>query len=203
MNPYDLIKIEGYWWPADVGEQYIYSLRRVQSMQHSIAWCAAKKRLGVVVQAGGSIGVWPRTLAKHFQWVYTFEPEPISFHCLCRNITEENVFKLQAALGNDLGGLAIKKVKLTSHQIIGDGPILQIRIDALTLRSCDAILLDVEGYELKALLGAGITISRFHPLVLVEARGKYSRDQEAIAMFLLNAGYQKPICVGMDDIYVF
>lgn len=202
MNPYELVQIRGYWWPADVGDQWTFSLKRIQSMLHAIRWCEEHQRTRTVVQAGGSIGVWPRTLSEHFQHVYTFEPEPVSFHCLCRNVLAANVYKLQAALGNNRSCVNIRRTKLTSHKVDGPGSIPQIRIDDLGLNSCDALLLDIEGGERHALAGAGILLSMCHPLVLVETRAKPSEDLAWIEEFLKNSGYVKLIHIELDTIYV-
>jgi hypothetical protein len=59
------------------------------------------KEKGVVVQAGGAMGMWAKRMAQVFDAVYTFEPTPQSFHCLNFNVPEENVVKFNAALGCD------------------------------------------------------------------------------------------------------
>jgi len=60
-----------------------------------------KNRMSVCVQAGGAVGVWAKRFAQVFDVVYTFEPNPTSFHCLCTNAPELNVVKMNAALGED------------------------------------------------------------------------------------------------------
>ena len=205
----DLIKtveIEDYWWPEDVGQQYRFSLKRVKSLHKVIEICKRLNRTRVVVQAGGSIGVWPRILSKHFSWVYTFEPEPISFHCLCKNVQEPNVTKIQAALGNFHNGVEITKVKLTSHHVANGklGHIPQLCIDDLSLIVCDAVLLDIEGWETNALMGARSTIISSCPIILVETRINKEADKKKnqdIETLMRSLNYEKILDIELDTIY--
>ena len=41
----------------------------------------------VVVQAGGNCGMQVVKFAEFFDTVYTFEPDPVNFHCLVNNLT--------------------------------------------------------------------------------------------------------------------
>jgi FkbM family methyltransferase len=110
-----------------------------------------------------------------FECVYTFEPEPRNFACLSRNMEDrENVFAARGVLGDKRGtvGLAVHSKGTGGHNIVGPGPLPTYRIDDLALEHCDAILLDVEGYEMHALRGALDTIKRCKPLLVVEENKK-------------------------------
>ena len=202
---------KGFYWPNDVGTEYKASLKRVKSLRVAITLCKACSRTDTVIQAGGSIGVWPKELAKHFTTVFTFEPEPISFTCLAKNVTEKNVYRFPMALGNRTGVVGVRRRNLTSHKIEEDagGKIPITRIDNLGLENCDAILLDVEGYERKVLEGALETIEKFHPLILVEAPAlifpSYGEKSEAekTALLLAALGYNRLGHFEMDDIYEY
>lgn len=126
----------------------------------------------VCVQAGGHIGIYPRILADAFARVYTFEPEWRNFSCLVINTMLPNVFAARAALGEGRGGvdLLLHGKNSGAHQIskTGPGPIPMIPIDNLPLDICDAIFLDLEGYEIPAIKGGWRTISKHHPLLIVE-----------------------------------
>jgi hypothetical protein len=96
----------GPWlWPADdvtgwtlqAGE--FPTLREVV-LKHARAQCT-------IVQVGGCCGMYPRLWAKDFNLVYTFEPEPINFHCLVANCGDQIVFKTQAALSDKPGTCSI------------------------------------------------------------------------------------------------
>jgi FkbM family methyltransferase len=133
----------------------------------------------VAVQAGGAQGVWPKELAKRFRTVYTFEPEPTNFQCLCHNCPEKNIIKMQAALGpnhsfpmelefgkhgrRNMGAIKVSPAK--------DGPYPVINVDSLNLHACDFLQLDIEGMEPHAILGAQATIEECRPVIMVEDKG--------------------------------
>lgn len=136
----------------------------------------------VVVQAGGALGMYPRLLSKMFKRVYTFEPDPRSFHFLVNNNQSDNVFKINAALGdvNRLVSLhreseqnvGMNKIKLNE----GIPTVPQFTIDQLSLDACNLIQLDIEGYETNALEGAFSTISEFKPVIQLENVNSICKD---------------------------
>lgn len=128
------------------------------------------KRFDVAVQAGGNCGIWPKALGNRFGLVYTFEPDPVNFRCLCANAPAENVFKFNAALGAAHRGvsLVLRPDNVGSHHVGDAGPIPMLTIDDLSLTACDLICLDVEGYEMDVLKGAMQTINRFRPTIVIE-----------------------------------
>lgn len=132
---------------------------------------------GVVVQAGGNVGVLAMALAKHFDKVYTFEPDDDNFRCLVYNVTAKNVVKTQVALGEAQGraGMNVFPANCGSHAIEGAGDTLIETVDSLNLDSCDLIILDVEGYEFFALKGAAQTIKRCRPTIAIEDKGLSQR----------------------------
>lgn len=136
----------------------------------------ALKKVGrreVVVQGGGNCGVFPHYLAGLFERVYTFEPDPENFHYLARNVTAANVIKIQGALGNEpkLVQMTGTPVNCGAYQVREGGTIPTFRIDDLGLESCDFLCLDIEGSEYECLLGARLTLTRFHPAILYEDKG--------------------------------
>lgn len=206
-----MIKIKNYYWPDDVGTKYKASLTRVKSLYYVCACCKAANRTNLVVQAGGSIGVWPRILSKEFTQVITCEPEPISFACLYKNVPDQTVIKLPVALGDQGGLISIKRNSLTAHKVNTElpGTIPMITIDSLNLPVCDAILLDVESFEFQVLCGAMQTISEFHPFILVETEkddsAVFSIDDpvQKVRTLLSTIGYKKIAHVELDDIYEY
>lgn len=132
------------------------------------------KKTDVIVQAGGCLGLYPRLWAETFGWVYTFEPDPLNFYCLVRNCQMDKIVKLQAGLGERAQMLQVNRQSMDNvgmHSVSEQGVlqvIPQVRIDDLGLPACDAIQLDVEGFELPVLMGAMETIGRFHPVISIE-----------------------------------
>jgi len=152
----------------------------------------------VAVQAGGAMGMWAKRMAQVFDTVYTFEPNPQSFHCLNHNCPEENIVKLQAALGEKPG-----LVTMAYHEAPNNygaymckrgGIIPTLRIDDLGLERCDLIMLDIEGYELFALKGSVAVIGKYHPAIVLEDKGcsqKFGYPKGEVETYLRTQGYTK------------
>jgi FkbM family methyltransferase len=143
----------------------------------------------ICVQAGGNQGMYPRLLSSLFQHVYTFEPEPLNFHCLVQNNQIDNVYKIQAALGAETGLAKVNKASMSNTgmhtvSIEGECHIPMFTIDSLKLPSCGLFQLDLEGYEIHALKGAIETIQRCKPVIQCE------NGNNAIQEFLQQFGYQ-------------
>jgi len=170
----------------------------------------------VVVQAGGNLGVFPKYLSAHFATVYTFEPEPELFSMMCHNAPENNIIKFQAALGCDREQIRMSRKRRqndggNSHEgishVAGPGSIPTLRIDDLGLKECGLIYLDIEGYELYALQGAGETLQRCRPLLAceinksLEQMGGITRD--TIVNWLRGKhGYEFLKRIRSDEIFV-
>jgi FkbM family methyltransferase len=127
----------------------------------------------VCVQAGGNHGVYPRLLSEAFQHVYTFEPDSLNFYCLVDNCQKDNIYKMQAALGEHTGLAKVNRGSMTNtgtHTVSTDGEcyVPMVTIDSLNLRSCGFIMLDIERYELQALKGALQTIEKYRPVIQCE-----------------------------------
>lgn len=194
---------EGVWWPdydhapAKCMEFVQHGLPAVDRVAH---YCG---RMRECVQAGGHAGFWPMALAAKFEHVHTFEPERALFDCMARNCTAANVTMYRHGLGSLAG-----TVKFRSHVSAGswrvddegDHLITLLTIDQLNLTRCDAILLDIEGYEVQALAGATATIERCRPVILVEL---LPRSKDAIDECLRRRGYVQRERFGRDGIYTF
>ena len=137
------------------------------------------KNKRIAVQAGGAMGMWAKRMAQEFEIVYTFEPTPQSFHCLVSNCPEENIVKMQAALGEKPGLIKMgdpeRATNYGAFYCQKGGYIPTIRIDDLGLDGCDLLMLDIEGYELFALKGARETIAKYRPVIVLEDKGCSSR----------------------------
>jgi FkbM family methyltransferase len=132
----------------------------------------------VAIQAGGHCGVWPAAMGRRFERVYTFEPDVRNFRCLCANAPAENVIKFNAALGDRHRQIGFKRhvTNTGAHEIneaIDDEAqsVSMMKIDDLALPFCDLIYLDIEGYELHAMLGAAEIIKWCQPVIAIENKG--------------------------------
>lgn len=160
---------------------------------HRIRWFKNVKNRRVCIQAGGNLGLYPSFLSNIFDIVYTFEPDPLNFFCLVNNCQSDNIIKLQAALGDTSRLIQVRRNSMSNvgmHQVdeADIGMIPQFTIDQLNIPMVDAIFLDVEGYEIKVLMGALETIKKHQPVIVAE-RG---RTPEIIdLMELLNYQHQE------------
>lgn len=182
---------------------------RCWTQTHKKAYLEKVKKFDVCVQAGGNLGLYPRLFAEHFKTVFTFEPDPLNFHCLVNNCQKDNIIKIQAALGDECKMIEVARLNYSNaglHRIHNAadpahkpikiiGPIPMLTLDSMNLPACDLLQLDVEEHEFKSLQGAVKTLEKFKPVVSVE------RTNHDISNMLHNMGYVHFCGVEMDSIY--
>ena len=172
------------------------------------------KKNNVMVQAGGNCGFILNTFVKHFDTIYTFEPDPVNFYCLSHNVTNSNVFKMQACLGNTKETVKTQQLitegrphDIGGVHINGKGFTPTLIIDNFNLPACDLIQLDIEGYELKALKGAVETIKKFKPVLCIEFCEKwlnrYQTSNSEIEKFLIDLNYEQTDEHFVDKIFTY
>ena len=195
-----MIQIEGLWWPDDVGEKWRHAFKHVKALEASIALCAQHR---TAVQAGGNIGLWPRRMADVFTQVFTFEPEPLSYECLIRNVPER-VMCTGIALGAEYGRCGIERRSLGSHQVVLDNDSVTVApLDWLALHDLDLLQLDIEGYEWHALFGAEETIRRCRPIIHLELRdftAQYGSSDAEVRALLDGWGYREVTQLPGNDV---
>jgi len=159
-----IIKEEKYMWPA-YDENSWESQNQFKDLHSHILPYVKNKN--IMIQAGGNCGFMLDHFVEHFNVIYTFEPDPVNFYCLNQNITSPKVIKMQCCLGNNTNPVAVQQLIRPDRpndtggvHVNGEGFIPTIKIDNLNLPGCDLIQLDIEGYELEALLGAIDTIKK-------------------------------------------
>lgn len=149
------------------------------------------QKTDICIQAGGACGMYPKLLAKYFKTVYTFEPHHENFYFLSKNCPEENIIKLNAALGSKTGFVCLEKLDNTN---IGQfevsktntGIIPMMTIDSFEFPTVDFIQLDIEGYDHEAIKGATKTIEKYKPVISVEVP---LASQENILHAMYNINY--------------
>ncbi len=207
----EVVLHNGYYWPKKDGSMEVTSeyahtdstcfnlMYKFQHIPDRVSEFVDSKN--VVVQAGGNAGFYVKRYSELFSKVYTFEPDPLNFYCLNLNCTSSNVYKYQAFLGASHECKSINNVYSTHghggshviHDSTGDIPTL--KIDDLNLKTCDLIHLDIEGYELFAILGAVETLSRCKPTICIEDyepwKKRYNTSLEEVESVLFNFGYKR------------
>jgi FkbM family methyltransferase len=171
------------------------------------------KGKSLMVQAGGNCGFAIERFVLEFDTVYTFEPDPLNFQCLCTNLPYSNVVKIQACLGDAHGMVSLNRGQNSRGQKevgavhvgqqTGTTPVL--KIDDFNFPFCDLIQLDVEGYEYNALLGGIETIKKHNPLLCLEwfARwsDRYHHTLDEVETLLGSLGYTFQSSYLSDRIY--
>ncbi len=179
-------------------------------------WIVEHVQLGdgdVALDIGANIG-WYSCLLDRLGTgafdVYCFEPEPLNFAMLLRNIALNragHVHQQQLALGDSAGSIDLYLYKDSNrgrHSVlpVHDGEKIQVpvtRLDSwwqsqdLGARRLRFIKIDIEGYELPALRGAGELLNRCETLML-EYSPAYMRkadlDPVALLQLLVQAGFR-------------
>lgn len=193
--------INGYVWPADDIECAKVAFLSTAEMGPALGLCRQTK---LAVQAGGNCGVWPNYLALRFARVVTFEADPMNFYCLEQNCTAPNIEAHACGLGAKFErvGMARDPRNVGAHYVEGAGDTEIVPLDSLGLPACDFLCLDIEGYEMRALLGANATIERHRPVIQIEDKGlsvKYGTPKGAAEAWLSEAfGYRVVKRIGKD-----
>lgn len=191
------------WWPCadrDPVTAWDFVAKRAGDSREAVRLC---RRRRTCVQAGGYVGLWPLALAKSFARVVTFEVMPGMLEALRRNCAgTPNISVYGVGLGAAPATVPLLPAGTAgSWRIDPAGPLRcdVITIDSLGLTDCDAIILDVEGYEAEVLRGAAETIARCRPVIQVE---ELDRSAAEIQAHLAGIGYREAARVRKDGVYV-
>jgi len=206
------MKKVGDWWVPDHMHSPGNHIRRSEVIPRALAHLPATRRR-FAVQAGGHLGIWPRTLATCFEYVFTWEPMLENLACLVRNITPfNNITATQGCLGDRNGFVDMEYcarntgkhcVARLSKQAHSSARMEKLD-DYVQLRVLDALFLDVEGYEYNVLLGAEKLIADCLPLIVLEQNGldkRYGHSDKDIKRFLDRHNYVKTETFEEDVIY--
>ncbi|MCW5695791.1 MAG: FkbM family methyltransferase [Bauldia sp.] len=182
-------QIGGLWWPD--GDEVAHRVIPANLERAMPLVLPFLRRRGMVVQAGGNVGVYPVALAKHFERVVTLEPDAENFECLTLNIAGlENIDARNAALGREGTTAAVVKSadNIGAHRIaLGVGPVEVTTIDELGLTP-DLIWLSVNGMPGPVVEGALSTIRRSRPVVIIS---ETHDDTGSARSLLLQHGYRQ------------
>lgn len=172
------------WWFPDMETHFPQMLQKsinkggpaeyqYQVRDRSLRYAKNKQ---LALDIGANVGLWSRSLCRHFEKVIAFEPVALFRECLEKNVSAANIEISELALGDqDTRATMIITEGNTGHShldpsSIGQGNIQVVRLDSLNLESVSYIKIDCEGYEYRVLQGAEQTVRRCRPVVVVEQK---------------------------------
>lgn len=176
-DEYDYKWVKGFWIPKEDRHCHPAVLSTIRDIDHVLKYCENKRDC---IQAGGNFGAWPAYLATEFKRVFTYEPDEVNFGALVRNTGHHrNLIPFQSGLGAESAMVGIERdpKNVGAHQLTTTpGHIPVTTIDSGNpVGDIDLIMLDIEGMEPLALLGAKRTIKRCRPVIMVEDKGLSKR----------------------------
>lgn len=196
-------KPEGESW---LGKYSHNTFETYQLSEYNLAMSKVKNKR-VAIDVGANLGIMSYRMVKDFEYVHAFEP--LFYEYLSKNVTAENFKVYPYAVGNEekietmrvgiyrSGGSNIVKTK-TKDQTYKDVNI--VTIDSFNIKNVDFMKIDVEDYELYALLGSLNTIKEFKPTILIELQETNPNYKEILDLFE-NMNYNREIAGELDSIF--
>ena len=155
----------------------------------------------VCLDIGSNIGQWTRPLAKRFESVVCFEPNPNFRECFNKNIQEKNVLLWPYGL-SDKEHKAKQDFNSTILQQ-EDGDIDCRTLDSFGLTNVDFVKIDVDGFEVPLLNGARETLTKNNPVINIEMkRDKRSDIVYKCESILKELGYQFKKRTKSDEVWL-
>jgi len=147
------------------------------------------KQWRVCLDIGSNIGQWTRPLAKRFESIVCFEPNPNFRECFKKNIQEKNVLLWPYGLSD-----REHKAKQDFNSTVlhdDDGDIDCRTLDSFGLTNVDFVKIDVDGFEIPLLTGAKETLAKNNPVINIEMKkDKRNNIAQQCASILKDLGYK-------------
>jgi FkbM family methyltransferase len=208
------MKRAGEYWVPDQEEFMLESYERGgwQTSELDIV-LSYVTNFKVAVDGGAHVGSWSLKMAKHFDKVWAFEPEPNNVACLKENIRNNHkIACLPVALGEVQKevGLKLRAAGNTGSWKIQNGEeTLMSPLDTFEFEDVGLLKTDCEGYDFWALLGAEETIKRCRPVIVYEYKrgvakwyGKDGKKGDRCAEWLKERGYSFKKKIGLNFLWV-
>jgi FkbM family methyltransferase len=157
----------------------------------------------VTVDVGANCGLYTRELARYSRHVHAFEPAWRMANLL-RRTSAANV-EVHELAASDRDGIAVLSSPLSGDEAVhslasieqrhgSDASVKEMvqtaRLDCVVKDDVALIKIDVEGHELRALIGAVGLIERCSPIFLVEAEERHApRATASLFEFFAERGY--------------
>ena len=197
--PMDLIQ---RWIVDNQNYWYIYDLNIIDK------WLPKNP---VIIDIGANIGSYSLywSIEKDAKKIYAFEPLADIYEILCTNIkinnlanvikpynmglSKENMMaSIDSYNANNIGGTSFKENK--------NGKFVFKPLDSIKFKeNIDVIKIDVEGNEMDVLSGAMGTISKYHPLIIIESFSY----KDKIAEILHGIGYKMVEVIREESDFIY
>ena len=169
-------------------------LQRDAALEHVKQW-------RVCLDIGSNIGQWTRPLAKRFESVVCFEPNPNFRDCFNKNIDEKNVLLWPVGL-SDKEHKAKQDFNSTVLQN-EEGDIQCRTLDSFGLTNVDFVKIDVDGFEVPLLNGARETLTKNDPVINIEMKRDKRLDVVTKCESILKElGYQFKKRTKSDEVWL-
>ncbi len=134
-----------------------------------------------VVDIGAAYGETAIYWAKKFEAkVWAFEPNPVSFSIMLKNIALNNVqdkiFPFNVAIGDGSSIKFNESGGLYTSSTLGE-ELKTSCLNYFNIERMDILKIDVEGFECEVLKGSLDLISRYYPKIIIETHSKYLRKR--------------------------
>lgn len=157
-----------------------------------------------IIDAGAFIGDNTLEFVKRGWKVTAFEPFFDAYTCALANVYPYRADFYHGALGDGSTAILNYECPGTNHGMRsmkpGDGKST-LRIDDFKFPACDFIKLDVEGYEPFVLNGAKATITKFRPIMFIEANeealNRYGWTIPKLEAHIRTFGYELEVIGGL------
>jgi FkbM family methyltransferase len=190
-------KVNGFYVPAN--DIYIEDWKAGQPftqnkcLEKFIKFCENKnKKFNHILDIGAWVGTWSVAMNKYCGRVVAFEPDPLHYECLVKNVPED-IETHQLAVGNEQKMISLSQDNFTqSKRVVGEGTIPMITVDSLKMDDIDLIKIDVEGYEMEVLKGAVETLKNTQYLMieLNNNTKKYGSNNIDVEKFITSLGFK-------------
>jgi len=204
-------RVNNLWVPANdihiekwrAGEPFTQN----KCLKSFISWIQSQnKKFRTVLDIGAWCGTWSIELAPYSKKIYAFEPDPIHFECLQKNVGSlVHIEPNNTAVGDTEGTVSLTLGDFTQNRRVdGVGDIAMKTVDSYKFKDVDLIKIDVEGFELKVLKGAEHTLSKcqFLMIELNNNTKQYGSSNLEVEKYLESVGYRMLINIWPDKIFV-
>ena len=201
-------KVNGFWVPSD--DVHLQDWKKHNNFTQSkcldrfVTFCEKNGlKFNHVLDIGAWVGTWTMKINPFCGRVVAFEPDPLHYECLVKNVPED-VETHQLAVGNDKKMISLSEDNFTqAKRVVGKGTIPMVTIDSLNLQDVDLIKIDVEGYEMEVLKGANKTLENVKYLMieLNNNSKKYGSSNLQIEKYLRKKGFKVMIKAWPDVVW--